>query len=370
MVASGAPLLSFDRLKREVPMIDRRGFLTGTAAAAAATLAIPAKAASRPPISYGAASMIQTFREDARYREALQTHCDIIVPMNDLKWEQLRHDRAGFDFKDADEQIAFARENGKRLRGHTLVWYNALPRWIADIATAAEAEKELVGHIETVVSRYKGIIPSWDVINEAIAHDPAEQGTWRKSPWLSLIGPGYIEMAFRAAGGAAAPGTELVLNDYDLENAGPRFDERRKIILDLVRDFRDRNVPISAVGFQAHLYAERKIDRDGVARFVRDLKKLDVGVLVTELDVIDWRLPARPAKRDAAVAKHVKAFLEAVGAEGNLKDVVTWGITDRYSWIAETFKRDDGLAPRPLPLDAEYRPKPMFEVIDKLRRAA
>jgi endo-1,4-beta-xylanase len=349
-------------------MIDRRLLLAG-AAAAAASLAAPARAANRPPISYGAASMIQTFREDARYREALKTHCDILVPMNDLKWEQLRHDRAGFDFKDADEQIAFAKEHGKRLRGHTLVWYNALPPWIADITGGAEAEKELIGHIETVVGRYNGVIPSWDVINEAIAHDPAEQGTWRASPWLTHLGPGYLETAFRAAG-RADPSAELVLNDYDLENVGPRFDRRRAIILDLVRGFRDRNVPISAVGFQAHLYAERKIDRDGVAKFVRDLKALDVGVLVTELDVIDWRLPARPARRDAAVARHVAAFLEAVGAEGNLRDVVTWGITDRYSWIAETFKRDDGLPPRPLPLDDDYRKKPMFEVIDRLRKAA
>ncbi len=60
-----------------------------------------------------------------------------------------------------------------------------------------------------------------------------------------------------------------------------------------------------AVGFQAHLYGERPIDRDGVARFARDLKALDLHLLVTELDWIDWRMPADIAERDACRSEAV-----------------------------------------------------------------
>jgi endo-1,4-beta-xylanase len=346
--------------------ITRRDMLTATGAAALMPLLGTKAEAKRPSLAYGAASMVQNFREDPAYREALKTHCDIIVPMNDLKWEQLRHDRAGFDFKDADEQIAFAKEHGKTVRGHTLLWYNALPPWVETIETRQEAERELITHIETVVDRYKESIPSWDVTNEVIAHDPLEQGIWRESVWLKHLGPEHAALAFKTAG-RVSPSTQLVFNDYDLENEGPRFDARRKAILDLVRQFRDTNVPINAIGFQAHLYAERPIDRDGIARFVRDLKALDIGILVTELDLIDWRLPADTAMRDKAAAAHVTSFLEALGAEGNLKEVISWGITDRYSWIAEVFKRDDQLPPRPLPLDENYQPKPMMAAINRLR---
>jgi endo-1,4-beta-xylanase len=347
--------------------LDRRLFLAGTGAALLPVL--PAKAAPDTRFTFGAASMIQTFREDASYREALIRHCDIIVPMNDLKWEQLRHERSGFDFKDADEQVAFAQQHAKRLRGHTLVWKDALPAWMKAIETRAEAERELVNHIETVLDRYRSAIPSWDVVNEVIAHDPLEQGPLRNSSWLQQIGPSYIDLAFRTAG-KAAPSAELVLNDYDLENTGPRFDARRDLVLAMARRFRDEGIPISAVGFQGHLYAEREIDMDGVARFVRDLKALDIHVLVTELDIIDWRLPADTALRDAAAAQHATRFFEAVNAEGTLKDVVSWGITDRYSWIAEVFPREDGLPPRPLPLDEAYQPKPLLAAIDALRKPA
>jgi endo-1,4-beta-xylanase len=346
--------------------LDRRQMLMGSGALLAAGIGHSAIAAPVSGLSYGAASMVQTFREDAQYREALKTLCDIIVPMNDLKWEQLRHDRAGFDFKDADEQLAFASENGKRTRGHTLVWHDALPDWVKAIDSKAEAERELINHIETVLDRYRNSIPSWDVTNEVIAHDPLDQGIWRKSVWLDQLGPGYIDLAFATAG-RIAPNAQLVFNEYDLENAGPRFDARRKAILDLVRRFRDKNIPINAIGFQGHLYAERAIDQKAIARLVRELKALDIGVLVTELDVIDWRLPGDITGRDAAAARHVKMFLDALNAEGTLKDVISWGITDRYSWIGEVFKRDDGLPTRPLPLDDTYQPKPMFGVISTMR---
>jgi endo-1,4-beta-xylanase len=346
--------------------LGRREFLLGASAALAVCgTSSKALAGGPPPFAYGASSMIQNFREDPEYRKALLRHCDIITPMNDLKWEQVQRERGRFDFVDADEQITFALDNGKRVRGHALLWHEALPEWFGEVASRKEAERELVAHIEAVVDRYKDKISSWDVVNEVIANDPLEDGVYRQSVWQKLIGAEHIDIAFATAA-KVAPNTELVINEYDLENEGPRYAKKREAMLGIVRHLQDRNIRVSAVGFQAHLYAERVIDRDAIARFARDLQALDVHLLVTELDVIDWRLPADKVARDAAASRHVETFLEAVMAEGTLRDVVTWGITDRYSWIAEVFKRDDGLQPRPLPLDENYREKPMMAAIRRL----
>lgn len=343
----------------------RRAAIAGLAAAALA----PAAQAQSGRALFGAAAMKENFRDDPLYRDALIRHCDVIVPMNDLKWEALRPTRETFAFEDADAILDFAWRNGKSVRGHTLCWYNAMPAWTRSIADAKEAERELRAHIGAVVSRYRGRIPSWDVVNEAIAHDPAKQGIWRDTMWRRLLGPEHVEIAFAAAA-EADPRAQLVYNDYDLENVGERQTLRRRHALDLVRRLQDRRIPIHAVGFQAHLYAEQAIDSDGVARFVGELRKLGVQAIVTEMDVIDWRLPAPIAQRDAAAGAHVKAFLDAVGAGGAPEAIVTWGITDRYSWIPEHFKRRDGLPNRPLPLDADYRPKPMLDAIERFRRSA
>ena len=50
------------------------------------------------------------------------------------------------------------------------------------------------------------------------------------------------------------------------------------------------------------------------------------------------------------------------------ESIITWGITDRSSWISGTFKRQDGLPSRPLPLDADYKAKPMMRVLEDTRR--
>jgi endo-1,4-beta-xylanase len=325
--------------------------------------------AQTPRLRYGAAAMKENFLADTRYRDALIRHCDIIVPMNDLKWEALRPTREQFAFEDADRMLSFARSNGKDVRGHTLCWYSALPNWMKDIRDRREAERELRRHIETVVSRYQGRIPSWDVVNEAIAHDPLQQGVWRDTYWHQVLGPQHIEIAFATAA-AADPRAQLVYNDYDLENRDDRQALRRQHVLSLVRRLQDKKIPIHAIGFQAHLYAERPIDTAGIAKFVRDLRALGLKVLVTELDVIDWRLPGPIPQRDEAAARHVQEFLGAIRDAGGLETVITWGITDRYTWIPEHFKRDDRLPNRPLPLDESYRPKPMMRVIDGFRNAA
>jgi endo-1,4-beta-xylanase len=345
--------------------MNRRQLIAGLATVASVR---PALAAPRIR-QFGAAAMRENFLADSRYRDALVRHCDVIVPMNDLKWEAIRHDRSRFDFAAADEIIDFARKNGKTVRGHTLCWYGGMPPWAKALNDRREAERELTRHIETVVGRYAGRMPSWDVVNEAIAHDPATQGVWRDTVWQKLLGSAHVEIAFRTAA-RNDPKAELVYNDYDLETTDPREERRRQEVLNLVRRLQDQKIPIHAIGFQAHLYLERTIDADGIARFIRDLRKLGVKPIVTELDVIDWKIQHLAPERDRIAAAHVERFLSAITAEGAIDTLITWGITDRYSWIAETFKRPDGLPPRPLPLDDSYRPKPMMQVIERFRRTA
>lgn len=351
--------------------LSRRDAIAGAAGFAAAA-AFPGRAAAtaKPaPIPFGAAAEIATFRSDARYREALLRLCDVVVPMNDLKWEALRHDRAGFDFSGADELVGFALKHGKAVRGHTLLWGLALPPWAKEMKTRAEAERELTRHIEVVVDRYKGKIASWDVVNEVIAFDPKASGPWRDTVWQRLLGTDQVEIAFRAAA-RVDPKARLVINDFNFEEAGEAVAARRKIALDLIRRLKDKGIPVHGLGMQAHLYAENAIDVPGLQQFVAELGRLEVDVEVTELDVIDWKLPADPATRDRAAASLVGSYLDAIVGVRPPRAIVTWGLSDRYSWIHETFPRQDAAKARPLPLDADYRPKPMMKVLDRYRRGA
>ncbi|WP_101847606.1 endo-1,4-beta-xylanase [Zhihengliuella sp. ISTPL4] len=59
--------------------------------------------------------------------------------------------------------------------------------------TADEARQALRAHVTALVTRYKGRIWQWDVVNEVIEED----GSLRKTAWLEKLGPGYIADAFR-----------------------------------------------------------------------------------------------------------------------------------------------------------------------------
>jgi len=319
------------------------------------------------PIPYGAAVRADALASDLAYRAAVIANCQIIVAEGEMKWLDVHPARGEYRFEKADALVDFARQNNIEVRGHTLAWYGAMPAWTAAIENRAEAERELVDHIETVVSRYRGAIPSWDVVNEPLVDWPDDESSLRPSIWTSRLGPDYLPIALRAAA-AADPATRLVLNEYDVEFEGARFAARRKALFRLLRSLRDRDVPLHAVGLQAHLFADRAIDRDGLQGLLHEIAALKLDVLITELDVIDYVLPGKVSERDELVAGVARHFLEAVCDVVRPKAILTWGLSDRYSWVPTYFKRADGMPNRPLPLDAELRRKPLFDVIEEYRR--
>jgi endo-1,4-beta-xylanase len=358
----------------------RRDFLAGTASATALTVfgtaalsgvsafATPSKpsASGEKLIPYGAAVRSNALAADPSYRDAVIAKCQMVVPESELKWLELRPTQDEYRFEKADAIIDFARQNAIAVRGHTLAWYGALPPWTESIATRADAERELTDHIETVVSRYRGAIPSWDVINEPLVDWPENASSLRPSIWARRLGPDYLRIALETTA-AVDSDVKLVINEYDIEFAGPRFAARRKALIQLLRSLRDRGVPLHAVGLQAHLFADRTIDRDGLQAFLTEIKALKLDVWVTELDVIDYELPGKIGERDALVAGMASRFLEAVCEVVRPQAILTWGLSDRYTWVPIYFKRRDGMPNRPLPLDAELKPKPLFDVIEEFR---
>lgn len=344
--------------------LTRRSLLRGGAGALAAVATgagggRPAGAAPAP-VPFGAAIQFEMFERDDAYRRAFRDECAIVLPMNELKFGLLRPGRDQFLFEPADRLVDWALANGQRSRGHTFVWWSTNPDWLEAITDEAEAERVLVDHIERTADHFRGRLESWDVVNEVMAHEPGgSDGPLRDGFWLRRLGPRHIPLAFGTAA-RADPSARLVINDYDLEFAGDRYDRRRALTLDLVRQLQDAGHRVDAVGIQGHLYAHLKIDREALTRFGRELKALGVGLIATELDVIDFQVPGGVAEIDEAARVVVTDFLDGLFAGQRPEAVIAWGLTDRYSWVSDAMPRADGSPSRPLPLDRDYRAKPWF----------
>lgn len=375
------------RPRRGPPRLGRRALLLS----AAATLAQPRGAAlateglraiaARHGVAFGCAVRHRPIGDDPAYAGAVAREAALLVPEGAGKWWALRPSEDRFDFGPLDAITGFAARHGQAVRGHTLVWHAAMEAWTLRALEEGErrARGLLEAHIARVLAHTAPAIRDWDVANEAVANPWDTTELLKDSPWLRALGPGYLDLAFRLARAADATLT-LTYNDYGCEHDTPHDDEKRRRVLVLVRGFRDRGVPVDAVGLQGHLHRDLPFSARKVTGFVRDLRALGLGVLVTELDVIEPEIhgetvggvapgpeapdPADIAARDARAAARVHAFVSAV-LEGGGRAVLTWGITDRYSWATDPAHapRLSPLPARPLPLDAAFRPKPMWHAL-------
>jgi endo-1,4-beta-xylanase len=323
--------------------------------------AAAARASSRVP--YGTCVRLGPLETEVDYRAAVLSHCQQVTSEGGMNWIDIRPTRQQFNFDQGDRVLAFAEANGMAMRGSPLVWYGAMPDWTKNIRSAGEAERELTGHIERVMSRYRGKIKTWYVVNEPIDETKGAVPGLRPSVWLQQLGEKYIDLAFRTAQ-RVDPSAELLLNEYDIESADGTSPKRRQVLMKLINDLLARGVPLHGIGLQGHLNGKFQIDRDGLYNFVSEIRSLGLTVHVTELDVGDYDLPGSTVIRDSIVATRAHDFLEAVFAAARPSVITTWGITDRYTWMPTWFKRKDGLINRPLPFDEHYRPKPLWNVID------
>lgn len=319
------------------------------------------KRAAAKGIIYGAAVRHDHLLQDAQYANCIAKECGMLVPEWALKWsapnKPLRPSPDSFDFSAADGMVKFANTHGMLFRGHTLVWHEAMPKWLREQGNNQNAARFLEQHIKTVVGRYAGKIHSWDVVNEAIQPADGRTDGLRLSPWLNWLGPDYISQAFRLAA-AADPKAMLVYNDYGLDYNTSKDEAKRTAVLKLLERLKSQGTPIHALGIQAHLWGtENRFSPQKLREFLRNVASLGLKIMITEMDVADKELPQDVTVRDRIVASAYEDYLTAVLEERAVIAVLTWGLSDRYSWLSEFQPRKDGTSVRPLPFDAQMNRK-------------
>lgn len=323
-------------------------------AALAALLAAPAAARSGP-VELGTAVNNGGFLvdPDPRYRATLERY-DAITAESAMKILDLRPAADRWDFTVADAMVAFAEAHGQQVHGHTLTWCEDtwLPAWLRDRSwTRAQLLAQLDEYITGVLGHFNGRIASWDVVNEAFSDD----GTRRNCLWSRVIGPDWVEQAFRFAR-RADPSVRLFYNEVRAETPGPKLDA----VLAMVRDFRQRGVPIDGVGEQMHFVRGAPSQAD-MQEPLRLLGELGLDVHISELDVPVWYLGSTLDVKLSRQAESYRRIAAACQAEPACFRITTWGFADHYSWR--------GANSYPLPFDFEYRPKPAWTALQEVLRA-
>ncbi|MFI6318828.1 endo-1,4-beta-xylanase [Nonomuraea sp. NPDC050556] len=303
--------------------------VTAPANAAASTLGAAAQQSGR----YFGTAVPAGKLGDSQYTTIANREFSMVTAENEMKMDATEPNRGQFTFTNGDRVFNWAVQNGKRVRGHTLAWHSQQPGWMQSLS-GASLRQAMIDHINGVMAHYKGRIYAWDVVNEAYS----DSGGGRRDSNLQRTGNDWIEVAFRTAR-AADPAAKLCYNDYNIDNWTWA---KTQGVYSMVRDFKQRGVPIDCVGLQSHFNGNSPYAAN-YRTTIQSFADLGVDVQITELDI-----QGGSASTYANVVNDCLAVARCAG-------ITTWGVRDSDSWL--------GAGASPLLFDTNGNKKPAYDAV-------
>jgi endo-1,4-beta-xylanase len=318
--------------------------------------------------------------KDLQSKNIVTSEFNSITPENSLKWMFLQPFPNKFNFGAADKYVELGIKNNMHIVGHALVWHNQLADFMKTTGSRSEFKKHVENHINTVVSRYKGKIDAWDVVNEAFN----ENGSLRPSVFKKQMGDNYIEDVFKLAE-TADPDADLIYNDYNLYKPA-----KRAGVLKMVKKLQENGTKINAIGVQAHWRLNSPSLME-IEQIILDISDLGVEVMFTELDVTvlpnPWELvgaevtqnfskfegdpkmdpypKALPKSVEKQLAKRYEDIFKLfIKHQDKISRVTFWGVMDKHSWLNDWPIK--GRTNYPLLFDRNYQPKKAYNKLINL----
>lgn len=317
--------------------------------------------------------------EDTLSRRLVTEQFNTIVAENCMKSEVLQPDQGKFDFDLADQFVAFGEANNMFMIGHTLVWHSQTPPWLFVDSEGNDVSRDTLiarmkTHIYTVVGRYKGKVQGWDVVNEAVL----DEGGMRESKFYKIIGPDYIELAFKFAH-EADPEAELYYNDYNLYKP-----EKRNETVNLVKSLIEAGCKVHGVGMQAH-YGLGGDNTKEIEESILAFSALNVYVMMTELDVSVLPFPTEQITAEVSQSYENKPefnpytdqlpdsvqtalsdfyaslFKVYLKHSDKISRVTFWGVNDSQTW--RNYWPINGRIDHPLFFDRNNEAKPVYDAV-------
>lgn len=297
--------------------------------------------------------------------ELIKKQFNSLTAENVMKPALIQPRKGEYNWSDADKIVEFAQANGMKVRGHTLCWHTQTGQWmyqdsLGNMLQKEEALANLKEHITQVVTRYKGKVYCWDVLNEIVVDDPDSSKVYRdSSPWYKVSGTEFIPLVFQWAH-EADPDAILFYNDYNTENP-----VKRDKIYNMLKDLLDKGVPIHGMGLQAHWKLNDPTE-ENLRASIDKFASLGLDVQITELDITvnlgreDPDSTFTAEREQKQIDQYKMVFNVFREKKDNITGITFWNVSDRGSWLDRRGKKA-----YPLLFDENLKPKKAFwEVVN------
>ena len=238
---------------------------------------------------------------------------------NSFKWSGIQPQHTEPNYADFDNAVRWTRKVGWDLRAHTLLWGgdddHSMPAWVRELPTPEAVTDTCKMRIIREMTRYKGIIKEYDVINEPL------HATYLQD---SLAGDSINWNCFKWAH-AADPDAELYINEYNVEYNWGDAEEYRDLILKI----KEMGGPVTGVGIQAHFWDCCRPNVDELVKNVNIVAEAGLPIKFTEFDY------GGNLTQEQQASDFIKVLTVAF-SHPSIIGMICWGLSDDAAWRENT----------------------------------
>lgn len=240
------------------------------------------------------------------------------------------------NFNTVDQALKICKDNGLKMRAHTLVWHSQTPSWFfrwgynggSGFVNSSTMDARMEMYIKTVMNhvytgQYKDVVYCWDVVNEYFHAT--------NSGWEAVYGkcgnkPAFVKRAFQYAYDTISyfklqDKVSLFYNDFNT------YMEVNDVIT-MIKYINAEKKICSGVGMQSHLGTTFPTV-DYYTTALRSFCNAGFEVQITEIDVTN--------KNDEDQKNYMYQLFKNINNTkkngGKITGITHWGISDKVTWI-------------------------------------
>ncbi|KAK3035724.1 hypothetical protein RJ639_033426 [Escallonia herrerae] len=199
---------------------------------------------ARSGFPFGCAMTRNILKSDA-YQKWFASRFSITTFRNEMKWYSTETEQGHENYTIPDAMVKFAKQNDISVRGHNIFWDNPefQPQWVKALS-AMELKKAAAERINSVVSRYRGKLIAWDVVNENLHFSFFEDKLDKNASEIFYSTAYHLD-----------PRTTMFLNEYNtIEYSGDETASPEKYIekLEKIKSYPGNAGMLAGIGLQSH----------------------------------------------------------------------------------------------------------------------